>query len=349
MIGGMGCWAGRWAGPGLGLAGLRGVRPGRAKGQGWVGPGRPGPRCLCSDIVFVLSPSPGSGGTHSQSCQSSTASDDDNDTGDGSRPGPTPELRRLRRLQLRAAAARAWELQGESESEVDAGAGGPGPGCPGSPPSVGGCVGEGPEPLAEPAPLGPVPAEGDGHPHLELGMHVALGPEEGPEALAVPRVPPPVLPPMPLEPPPVPAAGPMVGPTGRGRGQGRGRGGGAGHARDRVAPGDREEPWGPWSLSKVMGPEGQIGWGGNCRCHSNDHDEPGTYCKKQLTYGKRDTLPDAMAKLKVKRWLLAGAEIPDEGNALARRTQVCVNARALEWPVTEEDCDTRLVELGWSP
>ena len=99
----------------------------------------------------------------------------------------------------------------------------------------------------------------------------------------------------------------------------------------------RAERWGPFSLSRIMrvndqGNVLQIGWGANCNCHHNlSEGQARAGCKKQLQYGGLD---DAACILQLKRWLLHGRDIPDEGEA--RRRHVEINARQLSTPTAAE-------------
>ena len=74
----------------------------------------------------------------------------------------------------------------------------------------------------------------------------------------------------------------------------------------------------------------QVGWGANCNRHHNASDAAAhAGCKKQLQYGGLD---DNECLLQLKRWLIHGTNIPDEGE----RAHVELNARNLTTPSIEE-------------
>ena len=105
---------------------------------------------------------------------------------------------------------------------------------------------------------------------------------------------------------------------------------------DRFPREARAERWGPFSLSRIFrstpgGGRTQIGWGANCNGHANASDAHHVGCKKQLAYGSLD---DEGCVLQLKRWLLAGLDVKNEGEA--RRAHVDMNARTLTAPTAEE-------------
>ena len=151
-------------------------------------------------------------------------------------------------------------------------------------------------------------------------------------AVPVPPAPPPLAVPLPVVPVGAPAGG-VRGPM-RGRGgRGRGRGG------ERPV---RGIPWGPFVISEIVSDGVRIGWGATCKRHRDHADSAKTICKKHLPYGRLDPLDDASCRLRLKRWLLKGADI-DPGDAYGRTFHLGENPRLLETPETEEACDAQLL------
>ena len=70
-----------------------------------------------------------------------------------------------------------------------------------------------------------------------------------------------------------------------------------------------------------------MGFGITCRCHNNWEDRPGTICKKQLPLGN-PPMSHAEAKLRLKRWYIAGAtEVFDPESA--RTSHIAFGGRGL--------------------
>jgi hypothetical protein len=83
--------------------------------------------------------------------------------------------------------------------------------------------------------------------------------------------------------------------------------------------------WGCFSIAPIFRDSIKTGFGATCKLHHNDTESAATVCKKTLSLG--DDLSDAQAILYLKRWLLLGLDMKDQGSAYARWDHRDVDAR----------------------
>lgn len=122
---------------------------------------------------------------------------------------------------------------------------------------------------------------------------------------------------------------------------------------ERAKPGEREIPWGPFSLSEITRKKVVIGWGANCRQHRDLDDVPGTICKKSITFGVLELTEDILHR-KLKEWLINGLR-QDRDRArvrlppgMERSIHLGFNIRTLN-PRSDELLDDELRSLGHEP
>ena len=107
------------------------------------------------------------------------------------------------------------------------------------------------------------------------------------------------------------------------------------------------------TLAEVKSRGALVGFGITCRCHNDWDDRPGTVCKKQLPLGN-PPMSHAEAKLRLKRWYVAGARERFEAQ-IARTSHVKFGGRSLHmlasdapgWcDVSEEDLNEMARRVG---
>lgn len=86
---------------------------------------------------------------------------------------------------------------------------------------------------------------------------------------------------------------------------------------------ERGEPWGIFSVADIARDGIRVGWGATCGLHTNRGDL--ATCKKTLSLGRDLTNEQCIVQLK--RWLLRGLEIPENGSHSARLQHGDVDAR----------------------
>ena len=102
----------------------------------------------------------------------------------------------------------------------------------------------------------------------------------------------------------------------------------------------RAEAWGPFQLARVYARGTPLGWGATCGRHLNAGGDAAC-CKKQVAHGA-EHFSDGDCRRKLKRWLLMGLDIPEEGEDCRTQHLNCARLRALDPRGTEDDLDREL-------
>ncbi len=101
----------------------------------------------------------------------------------------------------------------------------------------------------------------------------------------------------------------------------------------------RKEVWGCFALARVYSQGRHTGWGATCNRHFNAGES--TACKKQLAFGA-EHFSDVDCRRKLKRWLLMGFDVPEDGEESRTLHLKCANLRTLDPLGTEGELDREL-------
>ena len=84
-----------------------------------------------------------------------------------------------------------------------------------------------------------------------------------------------------------------------------------------------------------------MAWGANCNQHHNDL-QPGLRCKRSIAF-RGGRMPEAEARVRMKQWLLAGAEIPY--GPTSKDNHFAIDPLTFEVLEDEEELDRRAALL----
>ena len=100
----------------------------------------------------------------------------------------------------------------------------------------------------------------------------------------------------------------------------------------------RQLTYGRFQIAEIHRAGRLIGWGGVCKLHCNVSHRR-VQCKKQMADSR---FSSSQLRLAIKRWLIAGLDIANEGEAQSRHLRCSTTWELVHSGPSEEECDARI-------